>query len=181
MIAKPIAKPEHRTGILYVEGADYAFVQKNHAVISFLANKPDLIQCNIREQPLVDEYYKIGHVVLHFVCTQLAKFDVARLQEWIRGTWLTRIEGVRESKRVAVAMCLHPRLGQASGMAALGEDLVALVVGKLKDAGDDRIKRGRLVPRVKPKPEPVKPRYITGAALVWTDLSKIDVNKLNGR
>ena len=82
---------------------------------------------------------------------------------------------------MAVAMCLHSRLGQASGLAVLDTDLVALVVDKLKDVGDDRIKRGRLVPRAKPKQEPMKPRYMTGAALVWTDLSKVDVNKLNGR
>ena len=183
MMAKTIAKPALREGILYVnlEGANYAFVQKDHAVISFLANRADLIGCNIREQPLCDGYYKIGRGLLHFVCNQLAKFDVTRLQMWIRETWLTRIQQVRERKRMAVAMCLHSRLGQASGLAVLDTDLVALVVDKLKDVGDDRIKRGRLVPRAKPKQEPMKPRYMTGAALVWTDLSKVDVNKLNRR
>ena len=159
--AKPIAKPALRAGILYV--ANYAFVQKDHAIISFLANRADLIGCNIREQPY--EYYKIGREILHFVCNELAKSDVTQLQMWIRETWLTRIQQVRERKRVAVAMCLHWRLGQASGLAVLDADLVALVVDKLKDVGDDRIKRGRLVPRA------TKPR--TGAELVWTDLSKV--------
>ena len=160
-MAKPIAKPALRAGILYV--ANYAFVQKDHAIISFLANRADLIGCNIHEQPLCDEYYKIGREILHFVCNELAKSDVTRLQMWIRETWLTRIQQVRERKRVAVAMCLHCRLGQASGLAVLDADLVALVVDKLKDVGDDRIKRGRLVPRA------TKPR--TG--VVWTDLSKV--------
>ena len=162
MMAKPIAKPALRAGILYVN-PNYAFVQKDHAIISFLANRADLIGCNIREQPY--EYYKIGREILHFVCNELAKSDVTRLQMWIRETWLTRIQQVRERKRVAVAMCLHCRLGQASGLAVLDADLVALVVDKLKDVGDDRIKRGRLVPRA------TKPR--TGAELVWTDLSKV--------
>ena len=183
MTARPIGGPELQRGILYVKGldCDYAFVQEDHLVISFLASRPDLIGCNIREQIMFDGHYKIRHSLLQLVCMQLAKLDMGRLQNWIRGTWLARIEEVRATKRVAVAMCLHSRLGQGSEMAALGEDLVALVVGKLKDVGDDRIKRGRLVPRIKSKHDPVKARYITGAAVVWTDLSKVDLKKLNGR
>lgn len=66
-------------------------------------------------------------------------------------------------------MCLHSRLGQASGLGELGKDLVALVVDKLQDVENERLKRGRLA----------QPRYMT--APIWTDISKIDVEKLNGR
>jgi hypothetical protein len=84
MTVRPIGYPQLQRGIFYLK--DYAFVQSDHAVISFLARKPDLIRCNIREQVLFDGYYKIGHALLHFVCEQLAKLDVTRLQKWLRGT-----------------------------------------------------------------------------------------------
>ena len=169
---RPLGGPELQRGILCVNSS-YAFVQRDHAVISFLASRPDLIQCNIREQTMIDGHYKISNGILHFVCGQLAKLDVARLQRWIREVWMSRIELVRERKRIALAMCLHSRLGQAAPLSALGGDLVALVVSRLKDVGDDRRWRGA-TPRTT-----VVPR--ARAALVWTDLSKIDLNKLNGR
>ena len=158
------------------EFGDHAFVPKDHAVVHFLANRPYLIGCNIREQRLTDGYYKIGRPLLHFICRRLANFNVVLLQRWIRSAWLPGIEPIRQSKREAVAMCLHSRLGQASGLGALGKDLVALIVGKsVKDVEDDRIQRGRLV---RPARVWAKPRYMT--APVWIDLSKIDLNKLNG-
>ena len=170
-----IANPKSQQGILYLE--KFEFVHKDHKVVNFLANKPYLINCNIREQPLFDGYYKIERMLIHVICNRLAELNFVLIQRWISSKWLTGLEQIRQSKREAVAMCLHSRLGQASGLGELGKDLVALVVDKLKDVEDDRIKRGRLVPQAKPKL--AQPRYI--AAPIWTDISKIDVNKLNGR
>ena len=170
-----IAHPKSQDGILYLE--KYALVHKDHKVVNFLAAKPYLINCNIREQPLFDGYYKIERTLVSVICDGLAKINVVRIQRWIRGKWLTRLEHTRQSKREAVAMCLHSRLGQASGLGELGKDLVALVVEKLKDIEDERLKRGRLIPQAKPKF--AQPLYIM--APIWTDLSKVDVNKLNGR
>ena len=170
-----IAHPRSQEGILFLE--KYALVHKDHKIINFLAAKPYLINCNIREQPLFDGYYKIERTLVSVICDGLAKVNVIKIQRWIRSKWLTGLEHTRQSKREAVAMCLHSRLGQASGLGELGKDLVALVVDKLKDVEDERLKRGRLVPPAKPKLQ--QPRYI--AAPVWTDLSKVDLKKLNGR
>lgn len=178
MVDISIAKPEHRGGILYLHPCPYAFVRDDHDVICYLARNKDLIGCNIHEQIKVDGcYYKICTKVLNFVLKMLAKYDVTRLQAWIRATGLERIRKKRQEMRVAVAMCLHPRLGQNSKLNMLGRDLVALVVSKIKDVEEDRLRCGRIVSPAKHTPEPIlKARYITGTALVWTNLSQMNLN-----
>jgi len=183
-LLRSIAKPEHLADILCLDNTTYSFVKHDHAVVAYLARNPTLLTCNIREQPLIDgTHYKIDNASVIYVLKMMAKYDVVHLQRFIRGMWLPSLEPKRQDKRTAVAMCLHARLGKNSALASLDQDLISQIISHLSDVSDERIRRGKLIPLPKPKPtaQPATPRYLTGDALVWTDLSKVDLNALNRR
>jgi len=70
------------------------------------------------------EKHNETHIKINGVwCTQ----SLVQLQRWIRHTAIRRI---RINRRLAIAMAAHPRLGQASALGWLDDEMIALVLSK---------------------------------------------------
>jgi hypothetical protein len=70
------------------------------------------------------ETYNETHIKINGVwCTQ----SLMQLQRWIRRTAIPQI---RVNRRLAIAMASHPRLGRASRLGWLDDEMIALVLSK---------------------------------------------------
>jgi hypothetical protein len=56
-------------GVLEVQGQAYVFVSQNHPVVELLANNAEILNAQIKDQPLIDgEWYKITRQVMSQCC-----------------------------------------------------------------------------------------------------------------
>ena len=106
-----IALPTHRDGLHVSKHYDCAFVHKDHAIVAlWIKWRTDI---DITHSLIDDVYVKFSKTTAETLCLYFALPSLIRLQRWFRAT-------IRLSRRLAVAMALHPRLGRARTPPPLG-------------------------------------------------------------
>ena len=104
-------------------GRRSVYVRKDHLVLRLLTG---VVPVALDESIL---WFRVSRRVFFYVLATLyyMMFRHCRVQRWCR-RWVIRRK--LEQARLAALMALHHRLGQASGLACLGPDLLSVVLGR---------------------------------------------------
>ena len=86
----------------------------------------DPILCFYTKSPQGHTLYRSRRSLINFASARRVTHLLIRLQRWF-----LRLLSLWRSKRLAVAMSMHARLGCDSGLGALGEDVLVLILARL--------------------------------------------------
>ena len=109
-------------GVIEIRHLSYLFVHQNHAVIQLLKERAYLHDAEVVD----NEWYALSCWCFMYIlsCIYRACFRVFRMQR----LWRRRARARIEARVDAVLMSLHTRLGAASPLGQLGQDLLAMVL-----------------------------------------------------